>query len=149
MKKAGMVLGIIGGAISILICIMMLFGLTIGGMALQKEGVVDQAINEAQRQLDEQGFENRVEIGPFSNVIGNFIGFGFGIAIFFGIIGLAGGVLSLIGGIRIEKNNVLSGIFMCVAAVLTIWLFIPFVLSLLGGIFALVQTKPQAGNTPA
>lgn len=145
MKTAGMVLGIIGAAFALIICISMLFGLIIGGIALQHEGIADKALKEAQAQLEDEGFEYNLDNIPFSNLLGGLINFGFGIGFFFAITGLVGGVLGLIGGIRIKKSNVVSGVFLMIAALFTIWLFIPFILFIIAGIFAFIKdNKTQA-----
>ena len=79
-----------------------------------------------------------------------FAGWG-GIAAFFtGMVGVAVGILGLIGATSVTKNSQKAGVLMIVAAGLRMLTGggIVFVLLLLGGIFALIKEKPQAAEPP-
>lgn len=55
---------------------------------------------------------------------------------------VVGGVLGIVGGALVKRNNVLGGIFMLVAAFLGSPVVIPFIVLLIGGILALINEKP-------
>lgn len=58
-----------------------------------------------------------------------------------------GGILGIIGGALVKRNNVLGGILMLVAAFLGSPAVVPFVVFLIGGILALINEKPPV-NAP-
>lgn len=195
MKTASMVLGIVGGIVTILLALIMiliglLFGYTgdwlaengwngsvrIDGDNVEIDGDVLHFGNEdALIQID--GTEVRVQNGKVSingdevfdgdedhysvsidddSVIinGEHIPFRargwarFGINVANGVlwvlavIVVVGGILGIIGGAMVKRNNVLGGILMLVAAFLGSPAVLPFVLFLVGGILALINEKP-------
>lgn len=153
MKKAGMVLGIIGGAISILCSIILIIFMAAGGAALQNVGI-DQVIDEAQQQAQQNGedFFNEhpyINDGNLAEMIRAGIGIGLGAVIAFGVLGLIGGVLGLIGGIVIEKKPILSGVFLIIGAVLTALYCVTFILMGIAAIFAFIRQQPPVSPAPA
>ncbi len=64
-----------------------------------------------------------------------------------GIIAAVAGVMGLVGGIIVKKKNVLAGVLMIIAAVLSLFSFfniISMVLFILGGVFALMRERQNA-----
>lgn len=133
MKKASSVLGIVGGALSLftaLLCV-------VGGIVLM--AMNSSAIWDFVRHFD-------VNIPFFGD---NMFDWSLDIAgivvIIFGLLKAACGVLGLIGGTMVKKNNVTAGVLMIVAAGVSLVItggFFSMVLFTLGGIFALVKEKP-------
>ncbi len=123
MRKASMVLGIIGGAISLLGA---LSSIVVGFMMKSDTGFISNLFN-------------RVYSGFFS-ITADIWGV---VMIVTGVIQIVCGVLGLVGGLTVNKKNVTAGVLMIVAAgislLITGWL--AMMLFALGGIFALVKEK--------
>lgn len=146
MKTAAKVLGIVGGALAIIFSLWMVLGLWIANSYVGQTGVLDEAIQEAQDQLQDDlhgqeipGMENFS--GSFPNFFTNVYNLSMGIVLIFGIIGLLGGACGLVGGLLVNKNNILAGVLMLVGGVLTFSGCFTFIILVLGGIFALVKGK--------
>lgn len=142
MRKASHVLGLVGGCLA-LVCA---FLYVLGGIFLLAGG--GNFINEILRMAG--GF-GRVPRFPFDWLRGSLVGFGAIIIIFLGIMHAASGILGVIGARSIEKNNIQAGVLMLVGAGLSLLSgigFIPMVLLLLGGIFALVKEKTPLSPPP-
>lgn len=133
MRKASSVLGIIGGAWSLLMALLCVIG-GIVMMALNSNGIWDFV-----RHFD-------INIPFFGDQLFDWSIDIFGIiVIIVGILNAGCGVLGLIGGTMVKKNNVTAGVLMIVAAGLSLIItgnFFAMVLFTLGGIFALVKEKP-------
>ena len=115
MRKASMVLGIIGGSISILYTLFLIFTTLLIG-----------------------------SLGPTPGAFRLHLTAGGVILLIVGLLLLAGGGLGLAGGIIVPKRNVLAGVFMLVSSVFGVMTCVSFILLLLGGIFALVKEQPPA-----
>ena len=124
MRKASMVLGIIGGAISLLGA---LSSIIVGFVMKSDTGFLSDLFN-------------RVCSG-FFNITTDIWGV---VMIVTGVIQIVCGVLGLVGGLTVNKKHVTAGVMMIVAAgislLITGWL--AMILFTLGGIFALVKEKP-------
>ncbi len=158
MKTAGMVLGIIGGAIAIICSIAIIIGMAIGGAALQSDQA-DQALDMLQQEIEQNsGFYSDETIPPqaqdffrrdnFPDFARSMVGLGLGAVLAFGIIGLIGGVLGLIGGIVIKSKPVLSGVFLIIGAVCTASYCFTFILMGIAAVFAFIKQQPPA-SAPA
>ena len=133
MRKASSVLGIIGGAWSLLMeLISVVAGIFI--ISLNSHGMWDFV-----RQFD-------INIPFFGDKLFDWSFDIFGIiVIIIGVLNAGCGVLGLVGGNMVRKNNITAGILMIVAAGLSLIItgnFFSMVLFTLGGIFALVKEKP-------
>ena len=159
MKTAGMVLGIIGGAIAIICSIIMIVTMAAGGAALQS-GKVDQALDKIQQEIEQNNdFSNDEDIPPvaqdfmrdgnFANFMRNMTGGFLGLGIAFSIISLIGGVLGLIGGIVIKSKPVLSGVFLIIGAIFTAAYCVTFILMVIAAIFAFIKQQPPVTPAPA
>lgn len=131
MKNTSMVLGIIGGAISIL------FGLLLvqGGTMFMNTSIWENAYNTSEALSDVMPESQYINQTTTAGAV--FLGFGIG--------SVVAGALGLIGGIIVKKKNVASGVMMIIAAVLSLFAFFNLVsmtLFILGGIFAL-KKEPQ------
>ncbi len=130
MRKASMILGIIGGVVAILVALLAISGGVFFNTAypeimdkLESEGAYTVELEQA------AGFEEGTRLAGQL-----FMGIGYVI--------LAAGVMGLIGGIVVNKNNILAGVLMLISSVVTlftVWAILSFILFLLGGIFALVK----------
>lgn len=139
MRKASHVLGLVGGCLGLVGA----FFYVLGGIFLLAGG--GYLIKEITQML---GSFARMPNFPFDWLSGSLIGFGGVLIVFLGIMYAASGILGVIGARSVETNNVKAGVLMLVGAGLSLitgFGFIPMVLLLLGGIFALVKEKtPQA-----
>ncbi len=143
MRKVSKVLGIVGGVLSLVMGVLCI----LGGVLLMTfgSGIMTDIIQHFSKinTFDTPGF-----IFDFSAQISGVV------MIFVGFFSAASGVLGLIGGTMVLKNNVTAGVLMIVAAGIGLLLsggWIATILLILGGIFALVKEKqPQAPpfNTP-
>lgn len=154
MKKAAMVLGIIGGALTILISlfyIIMFAALgTLTGTDFDYFEYSNDIFDTSMKTYQEVSLINAATPIDQAGAAASMASF---ICIFiFGFI-LLGGGLGLAGGILAEKKSVMAGVFMLVASVLSVFYCITFILLLLGGIFALVKSRdtapPPAPQYPA
>ena len=129
MKTSSMVLGIIGGAISIL------FGLflVLGGVAFLDDSIWEDTYNNYDGVISES------ELMETNSMAGTTF-------LSMGICSVVAGILGLVGGCIVKRKNVASGVMMIIAAVLSIFGFfnlVSIVLFVLGGIFALKrETQP-------
>lgn len=65
----------------------------------------------------------------------------------FGILGIIGGVLGIVGGTLIKKKNILSGVFLIIAAITGFFVALGFLASILfiiAAIFAFIPDKNAA-----
>jgi hypothetical protein len=152
MKTAGRVLGIVGGAIAILIALIYSFLIifSIPG------GEIPTAANEEMQQYSEdsgdvygedsftfdpgQYFSERRVAAVQPNVV-----------LFVALLGLGliGGILGLIGGIVINKKPVLSGVFLIIGAVFTALFILPMVLMVIAAVFAWIKPKGTIASVHA
>ncbi|MFA5676282.1 MAG: hypothetical protein WDA65_07120 [Christensenellales bacterium] len=138
MKKTGYVLGIVGGCFALVIAFASLLGglfFIMGGRAFFSE------IIDAVNQLTKIN-------GSWNIIRPNIVSFSISIIFFYVfVMCLAAGILGLIGAVSVCKDNVKAGVLMLVGAGLCFITpavgFIPMVLLLLGGIFALSKEKPE------
>lgn len=139
MRKASMVLGIVGGGLSLLAALLFIIG-----------GIVFMATDPSlfENLFDNMYMDMDYIAGFIFNMTGNIIGVVF---IVFGVIKAVCGVLGLVGGLSVKNKNVTAGVLMIVAAGLSLLLsggWITMILFTLGGIFALVKEKPPVVTPP-
>jgi len=133
MKKASMILGIVGGIIAILVALLSLLGSAVFrsiGPAFDEDTPIKY------EEFDE--YENTVMNQVASNT---FLGFGATV--------LIAGILGLVGAAKVNQNNVSAGIMMIIASIISLlsfWGIFSFLLFLLGGIFALVNDKSDINS---
>ena len=120
MRKASMVMGIIGGALALLFGLLYIFGSSLFF------------------SVNSWGGDNFEAFSP-QNASASIGGTVF---LVIGICMLIGGVLGFIGGLIVRRKNVAGGVLMIVAAVLGINLF-SLVLFVLGAVFALMRDRSQ------
>ncbi|MEX1307757.1 MAG: hypothetical protein AB1Z19_04445 [Eubacteriales bacterium] len=137
MRKASMILGILGGAIAILIALIII------GSALFFTAAVP-VLMDSEFYGEEYNNYDSIDFNvekSFGFVIAFVTSYGGGV--------LLSGILGLTGGLLVPKHNVLAAVLMLLGSAITLILFyygiIPFLLMLLGGIFALVTDN----NAPA
>ncbi len=139
MRKASMVLGIIGGSLAIFVALFTM----LGGVAFSYLGQTDvwtENIEEATK--DDSVFDAETVTAAFEGPK-----FAANVFLVIGAVIFISGVLGIIGGAIVNKNNIAAGVLMLLGgmiALFTLWAFISFILLLLGGIFALV--KDTSGN---
>lgn len=129
MRNASMVLGIIGGVISVLLG---LFLILTGATFFMKTSLWEPINNPTELTRD---------FLPDSRLIS----FSATLFIIFGVLSFIAAALGLIGGIIVKKKNVASGVMMIVAAVLSIFAYfnlISMTLFIIGAVFAL-KKEPQ------
>ncbi len=129
MRTAGMIMGIIGGAIAILFGAFFIFG----SAMFFSMGSWNNYLNDYSQSQQA------------SSVTGGTV------FLVIGIIIILTGVLGLVGGLIIKKKNVAAGVMMIVAAGLSLFSFfniISMVLFILGGIFALMRDRSQISAQP-
>ena len=143
MRKASMILGIIGGVIAILVALFAILGGLIFRTAvpsLMESDIYDEMITEYNEEMSDKidGEIYTPDVDDFTEgykVAGYmFIGIG-------GIIFISG-LLGIIGGAIVKKNNIAAGIMMLIGSCITLftlWSILSFPLLLLGGIFAFVK----------
>ncbi len=135
MRKASMILGIIGGVAAILVGLLAISGGVFFNNAYPE--IMDEIESEGAYPVElEQaaGFEAGTKLAGQL-----FMGIGYVI--------LAAGVMGLIGGIVVNKNNIIAGVLMLISSVVTfftVWAILSFILFLLGGIFALIKDDSAA-----
>lgn len=139
MRKASKVLGIVGGAVSLLFALLCIIG-----------GIVFMATDTS---IFTDLFDNMyMDMGFASNMFMNWTAGILGIVlIVFGVLNVVGGVLGLVGGLMVNKKNVTAGVLMIVSAGLSLLLtgnWLTMILCTLGGIFALVKEKPPVPQLP-
>jgi hypothetical protein len=144
MKKAAMVLGIIGGSLAILISLfyVLAFGMHINvGPSSYSSEEYSYSEEYGSREWDTPWSEPEYTPDFNPGASRDFSTTALVLLVIMIIPGMAGGGLGIAGGILAEKKNVMAGVFMCVGAVITALFCITFILLLLGGIFALVKGK--------
>lgn len=141
MRKASKVLGIVGGAVSLLFALLCIIG-----------GIVFMATDTS---FFTELFDNMyidMDMGFASNMIMNWTASILGIMlIVVGVLNAVGGVLGLVGGLMVDKKNVTAGVLMIVSAGISLLLsgnWLTMILCTLGGIFALVKEKPPVPPIP-
>ncbi len=146
MRKASMVLGLIGGILAILIALLLFAG---GAFISQMApSLMESEFNSEYAELSSEypelnGANADIDMDTAVNMVGYvFAGIG-------GLI-LVAGILGVVGAVVVKKSNVLAGVLMIlggILALISIYGFISFILLLLGGIFALV--RDNSANQPA
>jgi len=125
MRKASMILGIIGGIIAIIIALFV-----IGG------GIIFRNMPELMQNAQNTRIAERaVDIGMRYNLAGNLF-------IIVGVVIILAGVTGIVGGAMVKEHNTAGGIMMLTAgfvSLITGWAAIAFILLLIGGIFAFVK----------
>lgn len=139
MRKASKVLGIVGGAVSLLFALLCIIG-----------GIVFMATDTS---IFTELFDNMyMDMGFASGMIMNWTASILGVVlIVIGVLNAVGGVLGLVGGLMVDKKNVTAGVLMIVSAGLSLLLsgnWLTMILCTLGGIFALVKEKPPVPPLP-
>jgi predicted PurR-regulated permease PerM len=129
MRNASMVLGIVGGAISILLG----FFLVLCGLMVMYTSTLEYTNATSERMSLEESESQDIE--PIIKTIG-------AIYLGSGIVSVIAGVLGMIGGIIVKKRNMASGVMMIIAAVFSFFNILSMILFILGGIFALIK-EPQ------
>ena len=166
MRTAGMIMGIVGGAIALLFALFIIFG----GLAFMNLGIWDSSYSydydfnsdfdsdlnfDSLDNLDDLNFENY----DFDDELDNDFyesaeNMGRAVAgtvfLVFGIITAIAGVLGLVGGLIVKKKNVAAGVMMIIAAVLSLFNIISMALFILGAVFSLMRdrSKQQAYVPP-
>jgi len=140
MRKASMVLGLIGGIMAILIALLIIAGGVFFSQALP--ALMDSELSA--EYYDEIGeLDADVDMDTAMSMVG---------VVFAGLGGLllVAGILGVIGAAVVNKNNVLAGVLMLIGgviAMITIYGFLCFILLILGGIFALVRDNSASQPT--
>jgi len=131
-KNASMVLGIIGGVVSILLGLFLI----LGGATFMSESFWENAFSNATStgdvQINPEYMQQYKSTGTFFMRLG--------------IFSSISGIVGMIGGMIVRKMNVAAGVMMLVAAVLNMFVFfnvLSIILFIIGGIFALVR-EPQS-----
>ncbi|MEX1376508.1 MAG: DUF4064 domain-containing protein [Eubacteriales bacterium] len=152
MRKASMVLGIIGGVLGILAALLS-FAM---GSLFKSDALTDmmeQSIEiaeadpefaEAYGDMDIEYELNSEEFEMGTKMAGGILN---GIGIFMVI----ASVLGIIGAAIVNKNNIAAGVMMLLAGIgllFTVWGILSFILFLLGGIFAFVKDNSQPEPQP-
>ena len=130
-----MVLGIIGGVLAILLALLFIAGGVFFSQAfpaLMESNMDYEMDSDYNYSFDNDDFEGLDLVGYIYGGLG--------------IVVLIGGVLGLVGGLLVNKNNVLAGVLMLIGGVMIIYLVLLFILLLLGGIFALVKDNSVTNN---
>ena len=169
MKTAGLVLGIVGGALSILFSLLFIFG----ALGLSYFSVYDSEVYEGQY---DGGLAQHEEFNAFSEeydfnftfdgnswdyqfsgsdnpdpIVRSSINWALIWMIISGIGGLIGGILGIIGGIIIRSKRIASGvmlIFAAVLSILTILGILSTIILIIACIFAFIEEKPPYGPLP-
>ena len=144
MKKASVILGIIGGVIAILIGLVAVGGGVMFRTVMPEIMETEEFAEAYNEQLE--GYSGEVmDAESMFNMAGS-VYTGFGIFI------IVAGIFGIVGGALVKKNNIVAGVLMLVGAALSLFSvvgFLAFLLMLLGGIFAFIKEKaaPQPVNT--
>jgi hypothetical protein len=139
MRKASKVLGIVGGAVSLLAALLCIIG-----------GIIFMTTDTS---IFTDLFDNMyMDMGFASSMIMNWTAGILGIVlIVIAVLNAVGGVLGLVGGLMVDKKNVTAGVLMIVSAGISLLLsgnWLTMILCTLGGIFALVKEKPPVPPLP-
>lgn len=146
MRKASMVLGIIGGVTAILIGLLIISGSIVFMSVMMDEITGSDDFQSYNEQEQEEYYEESVNPESVIRLIETFY-------VIWGVLILISGILGVVGAALVNRKNVLAGALMlvgCAISLFTFWGFIAFLLMLLGGIFALVKdsSAPQTPNVP-
>lgn len=141
MRKAGKVLGIVGGALSLLATLLYI----IGGIVFMSTdtGFITDLIDSMYMDMD-MGFASNMIMNWTTSILGVML-------IVIGVFNAVGGVLGLVGGLMVDKKNVTAGVLMIVSAGISLLLsgnWLTMVLCTLGGIFALMKEKQPVPPLP-
>jgi hypothetical protein len=139
MRKASKVLGIVGGAVSLLAALLCIIG-----------GIIFMTTDTS---IFTDLFDNMyMDMGFASSMLMNWTAGILGVVlIVIGVLNAVGGVLGLVGGLMVDKKNVTAGVLMIVSAGISLLLsgnWLTMILCTLGGIFALVKEKPPVPPLP-
>ncbi len=158
MRKASMVLGIVGGTIGLLFAVLLIFGgLAYINLAPHNITLYPHDVPNSWDVLTDNDFD----VFAFDGLNDFFDDFYYETLItdravmgtVFMVLGVCtaiAGVLGLVGGLIVKKKNVAAGVLMIIAAVLSFFNIISMVLFVLGGVFALMRdrSKQQQGYLP-
>ena len=168
MRTAGMIMGIIGGAIALLFAILIIFG----GLTFMNLGIWDGSYNyNYDYDFDfNSDFDSDLNFGSFNNLDDlNFDNYDFDdeldndfyesaenmgravagtVFLVFGILTAIAGVLGLVGGLIVKKKNVAAGVLMIIAAVLSLFNIISMALFILGAVFSLMRDRSKQDYVP-
>ena len=157
MRTAGMVMGIVGGAIAILLSILLIFGSVVFTNYRSWDNSFYNDDWNYDDYLDSWDSLDSYDYNfDFNNYLTDDIAYNDvesmsqtiagGIFLLFGIGSAIAGILGLVGGLIVKKKNVAAGVMMIIAAALSlicILNIISMVLFILGGIFALMRDRQQ------
>ncbi len=161
MRTAGMVMGIVGGAISLLLAILII----LGGVAFMNITPWTNSFDydyDFDPDLDFDSWDSFDDFDyDFNNYMTDDIAYNDyesmgqtiagGVFVVLGIGSAIAGILGLVGGLIIKKKNVAAGVMMIIAAVLSLVCFLNIIsmaLFILGGIFALMRDRQQQVYAP-
>lgn len=161
MRTAGMVMGIVGGAIALIFAILIIFG----GLTFMNLGIWDGSYEynydfgtdlniDSLDDLDNLHLDfDFDDYASDNDVYRDAQEMGFAIAstvvLIFGVCTGIAGVLGLIGGCIVKKKNVTAGVLMIIAAVLSLFNIISLALFILGAVFSLMRDRSkQQGYLP-
>lgn len=157
MRTAGMVMGIVGGAIALVVAVFLI----LGSVAVTNLAPWNNTY-EYNYDYDDD-FSNWDDDNEFSSwdddfkqdlisetqdVAKNVAGTMFLVP---GIIAAVAGIMGLVGGIIVKRKNVATGVLMIIAAVLSLFSFfniVSMVLFILGGVFALMRERQNPVYAP-
>ncbi len=160
MRTAGMVMGIVGGAIALLFAILIIFG----GLTFMNLGIWDSSYDydydfdsdlnlDSLDDLEDLNFNFDLDDYASDNIAyrnAQEMGFAFArtIVLVFGILTGIAGVLGLVGGLIVKKKNVAAGVLMIIAAVLSFFNIISMALFILGAVFSLMRDRSKQDYVP-
>lgn len=146
MRKASMILGIIGGVMGILAA---LLSFAMGSMFNSDvmQDAMQQSIEMAQNDPQYAEAYGDIEYEFDSPEVQQGLNIAGGLFKGLGIFMIAASILGIIGAAIVKKSNIAAGIMMLLAGIgllFTVWGILSFILFLLGGIFAFVKDNSQA-----
>ena len=160
MRTAGMIMGIVGGAIALLFAILIIFG----GLTFMNLGIWDGSYDydyDFDTDLNLDSLDNLDDLDfnvDFDDYASDSIAYrdaeemGLAFAgtfvLVFGILTGIAGVLGLVGGLIVKKKNVAAGVMMIIAAVLSFFNIISMALFILGAVFSLMRDRSKQGYVP-
>jgi hypothetical protein len=138
MKTASMVLGIIGGAISIIFGLLLI----LGGVSFMDDGLWEDVYDytDGYEKMSLQAAAIQSPTGIFGTLF-----------LSMGISAVAAGALGIAGGCIVKKKNIAAGVMMIIAAAISVFAFfnlITVILFILGGVFALKKEPPAMPPYP-
>lgn len=156
MKTASLVLGIVGGALAIIFAIFYLLGGAIVNTGANYVKDIDDlggAMDDLANQLEDQGWtvddsnvdwESDVDWSSLDSAVDVGIGAVTAWLYVAGILSIVGGVLGIIGGAIVKKKNIVSGVLLIIAAVLSCFTVIGIISGVvlaLAAVFAFIKDK--------